>query len=151
MQRHAIALSILMVMGCITEQHNSTTFPELTGKYLGQTPPKQTSELFAPNIISTGMSEINAVFSPDYREFYYTIITPDEQYVITIWPQPENTEEPYHLIATRRSTRKISLGLWSVGFEFEELLNSAHPKWLAPLNDLATGALVPETDAVASY
>ena len=65
-------------------------------KYLGQAEPGNTPEIFAPNIISTGMAEINAVFSPDYKEFYYSIRMPNGQLVIMVlkndgskWTQPE--------------------------------------------------------------
>jgi hypothetical protein len=48
--------------------------------YLGQTPPGTTAELFAPGIISTDAVELNSVFTPDGREFFFTRLTdgPDE-------------------------------------------------------------------------
>jgi amidase len=49
-------------------------------RYLGQTPPGTTAELFAPGIVSTDAVELNSVFSPDGREFFFTrlIDGPDE-------------------------------------------------------------------------
>lgn len=49
-------------------------------RYLGQTPPGITAELFAPGIVSTDAVELNSVFSPDGREFFFTrlIDGPDE-------------------------------------------------------------------------
>jgi hypothetical protein len=49
-------------------------------RYLGQTPPGTTTELFAPGIVSTEVVELNSVFSPDGREFFFTrlIDGPDE-------------------------------------------------------------------------
>jgi len=89
--------SIILILGCNSPSKNEeANFPILNGKYLGQTEPGNTPEIFAPNIISTGMSEINAVFSPDFKEFYYSIRMPNGQFVIMFlkndgskWTQPE--------------------------------------------------------------
>jgi hypothetical protein len=89
--------SIILILGCNDPSKNEVpNFPILTGKYLGQTEPGNTPEIFAPNIISTGMAEINAVFSPDFKEFYYSIRMPNGQLVIMVlkndgskWTQPE--------------------------------------------------------------
>lgn len=77
-------------------ENEKNSFPVLTGKYLGQAEPGNTPEIFAPDIISTGMSELNAVFSPDFKEFYYSIRMPDGQMVIMVlkyddgkWSSPE--------------------------------------------------------------
>ena len=51
---------------------NESKFPKLQGPYLGQKPPGMTPEIFAPGIISTDVRELNSVFSPDGKEFYYT-------------------------------------------------------------------------------
>jgi len=48
-------------------------FPALSGPYLGQAPPGPQPQLFAPGIISTGLAELNSVFTPDGREFYYAV------------------------------------------------------------------------------
>lgn len=47
-------------------------FPELTGPLMGQTPPGETAEVFAPGVISMPGWEIQALFSPDMQEFYFT-------------------------------------------------------------------------------
>ena len=39
-------------------------FPSLTGPYLGQEPPGQEPELFAPGLVSTGAQELSICFSP---------------------------------------------------------------------------------------
>lgn len=47
-------------------------FPELTGPYMGQTPPGDTPEIFAPDIVSTNRGQHSAVaFSPDGSEAYW--------------------------------------------------------------------------------
>jgi hypothetical protein len=43
-----------------------------TGDYLGQTPPQSTPVLFAPGFVSTEKEQLNAVWSPDGNEFYFT-------------------------------------------------------------------------------
>jgi hypothetical protein len=57
-----------------------TSEPEAAQRYLGQTPPGTSAELFAPGIVSTGAVELNSVFSSDGREFFFTrlIDGPDE-------------------------------------------------------------------------
>jgi len=59
-----------------------TTFgpPEPEMRYLAQILPGTTAELFAPGIVSTEAIELNSVFTPDGREFFFTrlIEGPDE-------------------------------------------------------------------------
>ncbi len=45
----------------------------ISGPYLGQAPPGRTPELFAPGVVSTGLDELNSVFSPDGRELYFCV------------------------------------------------------------------------------
>ena len=54
-------------------------FPKLTGPYLGQKPPGNTPELFAPGIVSTGANELNICFSADGNEVFYSITGPTFQ------------------------------------------------------------------------
>ncbi len=94
-----LILTIITLFACNndkTDKESEKIFPELTGKYLGQNEPGLKPEIFAPNIVSTGMSEINAAFSPDFKEFYFSIIIPSGQFVImnmiydgTKWSEPE--------------------------------------------------------------
>jgi hypothetical protein len=46
-------------------------FSVLTGPYLGQKPPGITPKIFEPEIVSTGLDELNSVFSPDNLEYYF--------------------------------------------------------------------------------
>ena len=98
MKKYLFLSLLIIAFGCSTKQleNKQDSFPVLTGKYLGQAEPGNTPEIFAPNIVSTGMSEINAVFSPDFKEFYYSIIMPNGQFVIMVlkndgnkWSAPE--------------------------------------------------------------
>jgi len=51
-------------------------FPVLEGSYLGQEPPGREPRLFAPGIVSTGMDELNSVFSADGAEFFFSVKVP---------------------------------------------------------------------------
>jgi Tol biopolymer transport system component len=50
------------------------------GAYFGQAPPGRTPEVFAPGFISTEKRELNSVFTPDGREFYFAIQTSGRGY-----------------------------------------------------------------------
>ncbi len=48
-----------------------------TRPYMGQTPPGVTPVLFAPGVVNTEAIELNGVFSPAGREFFFTRIVDD--------------------------------------------------------------------------
>jgi len=50
-------------------------FPKLKGLYLGQKAPGFEPALFAPGVVSTEKDELNSVFTPDGREFYFAVST----------------------------------------------------------------------------
>ncbi|MCK4346432.1 MAG: PD40 domain-containing protein [Bacteroidales bacterium] len=99
MRKNIILILIVIIsISCNNEQlkNEKETFPVLTGKYLGQEEPKLQPKIFAPDIISTGKYELNAVFSPDYTEFYFSIRVLSGQIVIMYmkninnqWTEPE--------------------------------------------------------------
>ncbi|MEM9056598.1 MAG: exo-alpha-sialidase [Pseudomonadota bacterium] len=65
-------LRVLLPALCCTCALAQTPAPP-TGPLLGQDPPGNVPELFAPGLISTeGARELNAVFSPDMRIFMFT-------------------------------------------------------------------------------
>lgn len=90
-------LIVIALFSCNNkEDEQQAVFPKLTGKYLGQEEPGLEPEIFAPGVISTGMAEINSTFSPDFKEFYYSIRIPNGQLVIMVmkyvderWNEPE--------------------------------------------------------------
>lgn len=94
-----LVLTVIVLIGCNDNKKKKDTeekFPVLTSKYLGQIEPGLEPEIFAPNIISTGMAEINSAFSPDFKHFYYSIRMPNRQLVIMVmkfdgmkWSEPE--------------------------------------------------------------
>jgi len=68
----------------------------IKGPYLGQKPPEIIPEIFAPGFISTDKKELNSVFTPDGKEFYFSIETPGKGYTIYFtkekergWMKPE--------------------------------------------------------------
>lgn len=56
----------------VAKEHDRFSYPKLVGPYMGQTPPGKKAMPFAPGIISKDGWEIEGVFSPDMKEFYYT-------------------------------------------------------------------------------
>ena len=67
-----ITIIIIFLLLATTISAQKTEFPKLTGPYLGQKPPGITPEIFAPGTVSTDKDEINAVFSPDGKTFYFS-------------------------------------------------------------------------------
>ncbi|MCJ7525647.1 MAG: hypothetical protein MUP71_10575 [Candidatus Aminicenantes bacterium] len=67
-----LLLASMLLLGMSAHAQKSA-FPRLTGPYLGQRPPGTTPKLFAPGIVSTGLDELNSVFSPDGGEFYFCV------------------------------------------------------------------------------
>lgn len=63
-------LSFIFVFISHAQQGNS---PLLKGPYLGEKPPGIMPKVFEPKIVSTGLDELNSVFSPDGREFYFCV------------------------------------------------------------------------------
>jgi len=73
---HEQVVELLIAKGAA--QH-PPQFPVLNGEYLGQKKPGLAPEVFAPNIISTSRSQFNAAFSPDGKEFYFSITRSNNQ------------------------------------------------------------------------
>ena len=72
--RGALIACVLALMACgggAKEKRTATgALPD--PPYLGQTRPGMTPEQFAPGIVSTDSIELNGVFTPDGREFFFT-------------------------------------------------------------------------------
>ena len=64
----AISLNIAYAQ---KNDENTAKLSKLTGPYLGQKPPGLTPEPFAPGIVSTDDWQVNGVFTPDMKEFYF--------------------------------------------------------------------------------
>lgn len=69
-------------------------FPTLRGVYLGQKPPGDRAELFAPGIVSTCTQHSSAYFSPDGEEVYFSRMLPLPHVIMSmkeendIWTKP---------------------------------------------------------------
>lgn len=69
-----IVFMIAIIFSCSDKDVQSQySFPDLSGPYLGQTPPGDTPELFAPGIISTPMYTRDITMTPDGKEIYFCI------------------------------------------------------------------------------
>jgi hypothetical protein len=73
---HKQVAELLILKGA---KQNPPPFPVLKGEYLGQKKPGLDPEVFAPGIISTDRSQFNAAFSPDGKEFYFSITRTNRQ------------------------------------------------------------------------
>jgi hypothetical protein len=69
-------------------------FPLVSGPYLGQSPPGNTPELFAPGILSTCTQHSSAYFTPDGREVFFSRFRPKPSVIMHMkevngrWTQP---------------------------------------------------------------
>lgn len=73
MKRIFTAIIVLLcVLTISSKSYSQTEFPVLEGPYLGQKPPGMMAEPFAPGIISRDGWELEGVFAPGMKEFYYT-------------------------------------------------------------------------------
>jgi len=67
---------LLLTSICVCNRAQSDEFPILKGDYFGQKPPGTTPEIFAPGIVSTNRAEFNAAFSPNGKEFFFSVNEP---------------------------------------------------------------------------
>ena len=77
MKSKSIVLGSIFLAGLVFysrgRAQQTPPFPVLKGPYLGQTPPGPKAALFAPGIVSTGMTERAIAVSPDGREIYFEL------------------------------------------------------------------------------
>jgi hypothetical protein len=74
------ALALLPACRGTAEKSAAPSFPELTGEYLGQTPPGDDAELFAPGIVSTGLYTRDVAMTPEGDEFYFGVVLGNHDY-----------------------------------------------------------------------
>ena len=67
--RTIFLFSALLLLTCQPADDAGAFSPDA---YLGQAPPGVTAQLFSPGLVSTEDGELNAIFSPNYEEFYFT-------------------------------------------------------------------------------
>ena len=66
-----ILAALSVVAACGRDRLPESAFPVLKGPYLGQKTPGAVAQLFAPGIVSTGMSERRLAISPDGKDILY--------------------------------------------------------------------------------
>ena len=75
MERVYVFIALLFsVLTMSRTAHSQDEFPVLKGPYMGQTPPGMMAEPFAPGIISREGWELEGVFAPGMKEFYFTTV-----------------------------------------------------------------------------
>lgn len=63
----------------------------IKGPYLGQQPPGQNAEVFAPGIVSTEHRDFSGFFSPDMQEFYFTRMdNKTEEWTLIVYKNQNN-------------------------------------------------------------
>jgi len=67
-----ILFTTFFIVSTINCQTSRNGMPVLKGPYLGQTPPGNKSQIFAPGFVSTKSGELNSVFTADGKEFYFS-------------------------------------------------------------------------------
>ncbi len=78
----------------MSENMSGDDFPKLRGEYLGQKPPGDTAELFAPGTVSTCLQHSSAYFSPDGKEVYFSQMLPLPHVILSmkeengVWTEP---------------------------------------------------------------
>jgi Tol biopolymer transport system component len=80
----ALTATILAVSLSLSSTFARGEFPVLKGPYLGQPPPGETPEMFAPGIVSTDGNRVNSVFTPDGKEFYFSSFEAGSGYTIMV-------------------------------------------------------------------
>jgi len=75
MNRFSLPLILLSIAGLSGVSQAQDDMPVHEDSYLGQTPPGQIPEVFAPGIVTTDRFEYGATFTPDLKEFYFTRAT----------------------------------------------------------------------------
>jgi hypothetical protein len=103
---HGLVLTaiVLVAAGCSLtpcDEETACCTPALEGPYLGQEPPGTEPAVYAEGVVSTGMSELNSVFSPDGTEFYFSITAGPMHWVMMasylrggVWSKPEAVTFP---------------------------------------------------------
>jgi len=74
MSRVYIFISLLLfTLITSSKSYSQEEFPVFKGPYLGQKPPGKVAEPFAPGTISKNGWELEGVFAPGMKEFYFTL------------------------------------------------------------------------------
>jgi hypothetical protein len=88
-------IAIMIFISISNCQHNQNGYKAIMGSYLFQKIPETTPEIFAPEIISTGLNESVITFMPEGNECYWSISLTGFETILTCklingeWTKPE--------------------------------------------------------------
>lgn len=85
---------VILISAFVWSVAQNEKFPVLKGEYLGQKPPGINPEVFAPGIVSTTQGEFNAAFSPDGKEFYFSVNEPSGRETMKFMTRKDNQWTP---------------------------------------------------------
>jgi hypothetical protein len=69
-----ICFTLLLLLLTSIAAHGAQPWPELSGPYLGQTPPGAEPELFAPGLVCTAWGDRDLVINSDGTEIYFCML-----------------------------------------------------------------------------
>jgi Tol biopolymer transport system component len=84
-------------------------FPVLEGPYLGQKPPGDTPEIFAPGVVSTRFDEHIAFFSPDGNELFFRLLDAPHSVALVMKQEDGRWTRPQILPFTEHYGAKFTL------------------------------------------
>jgi hypothetical protein len=68
--KYSLFILLIISVAC-NKTENENTFKHLSGQYLGQEAPADSALVFAPGIVSSGMSDRDITITPDGTEIYF--------------------------------------------------------------------------------
>jgi|GEM_PF-2770829 hypothetical protein len=86
----SISLLIYFILINISNAQNNSLVQQNSWQYFGLTTPGMNAELFAPGIISTGISTRDIAITPDGKEIYFTINGPGYSFSTILFSKYEN-------------------------------------------------------------
>ena len=69
----ALIITSIVLISCVREVEEPNKISELSGPYLGQVPPGDTPQLFAPGVVSTPLYTRDIAMTPDGNEIYFCV------------------------------------------------------------------------------
>jgi hypothetical protein len=85
---------VLLLAGLACGGGGEDGAPRPDGPYVGQTPPGDTAEVFAPGIVSTGMYTRDVAMTPDGRELYFGVMVGGLAVIMETRLGPDGWSEP---------------------------------------------------------
>jgi ankyrin repeat protein len=80
-------VDLLLAKGAVNTLKNQAV---MKGDYLGREKPGQIPVMFAPGFVSTERPQLNAVFTPDGKEFYFSLRKSNAPFTIMVTKQVNN-------------------------------------------------------------